>query len=131
MRSQALFAVLLVASAAAASAQPEPGAAIRRAMAAQGPIVSAQDRATIRVKCGLTTDEEAERDINFRDGALSCPDGRVVRDAETAALGERIGARASAHARAALSDPAVVAAIDAYADRKSREAIRRLRESRR
>lgn len=120
--------LILVAAILAQAAQPveEPGRAVRRAMAGQGPIVRPADRATIRAKCGLAADADADHDINFTDGGLRCPDGRVVRDAETQAMSARISARARAHVRAAMSSPSVRAAIARYSDAKTREALARL-----
>lgn len=129
------FAVMLLLLASSPSALAHErhdarlDATIRRALAEQGEIVTAADRRTVAAKCGLPADR-APTDIVINDGGLRCPDGRVVRDAETRALGDRIGARAGAVADAALRKPEVMAAISAYADEAAVKALKRLRERR-
>jgi hypothetical protein len=127
----------LLATAVSLPAHPEhvrsredgPGAAIRRAMAERGPIVTDGDRAAIRAKCGMPADAEL-KSINFTDGGLRCPDGRMVRDEETTAMGKRIGERARATARAAMDDPQVKAALARHIDAKTHAALARIRARR-
>lgn len=123
---------LALAAPSLAAAEPEPrlGDTIRQALARQGEIVTPADRRTIAVKCGLAEDA-APNNISFQNGALHCPDGRIVRDAETRAMSDRIQSRATAYANAAVNSPEVVAVIDAYADEAALKAIRQLRERKR
>lgn len=124
--------VIALSTPAAATTEREPrlGDMIRQTLARQGEIVTPADRRTIVAKCGLAEDA-APNNISFQNGALHCPDGRIVRDAETRAMSDRIQSRATAYANAAVNSPEVVAAIDAYADEAALKAIRQLRERKR
>ena len=120
---------LLAAPDPATAREDGPSAAIRRAMAERGPIVTDADRAAIRAKCGMPASAEL-KSINFNNGGLRCPDGRTVRDEETAAMGKRIGDRARATARAALDDLKVKAAIAHYTSERTQAALERVRARR-
>lgn len=127
----ALFALILSSSATAADGGDRHlGDTIRRALADQGEIVTLADHRAIAAKCSLPADA-TPRNVRFTDGGLHCPDGRIVRDAETRAMADRIGARATAVATAAMNKPEVVAAIHAHADAASIAAIERLRRDQR
>ncbi|MES2755620.1 MAG: hypothetical protein V4659_13270 [Pseudomonadota bacterium] len=90
-------------------------------------IVTPADQAAINAKCRLPAGTRTPDSVTFSTGGLRCPDGRVVRDAETRALGSRIEARARAHVAAVMARPGVAVAVEATADKASRDAIRKLR----
>ena len=119
--------LFVVVQTAPANARPEhPGAAVHRAMARQGPIITPQEHAMMRAKCGLPAGTAPLRNTRLENGALECPNGRTVRDDETVAMSRRIGKRAHAYADAAVNNPDVKRAIALYADEKTREALRRV-----
>lgn len=123
------FAGAMLTSGSAAHAQDHDRVSrvVHKAMDEGEPIVTPADHAMIRAKCGYTS-EEAERDnTNFNNGALTCSNGRVVKDAETEAMSRRIAARAQAKVQAVMSSPEVRAAINGEAAARAREAIRRVR----
>lgn len=130
---------LLLALTVVASPSPTPaqdaghrlGATIRRALADRGEIVTAADHRAIAAKCSLPRDAAPSKNVSFTNGALLCPDGRVVRDGETRAMADRIAARAKAKVAAVMKQPQVIAAVEAVADGASLRALRELRQDRR
>lgn len=103
-------------------------AAIHREMAAQGPIVTAEDRALIARKCGQSLDETKDSNIQINDDALHCANGkRVAVDGEIRAMIERISARAERHVEHAMKSAAVARA---QADLAQEAAARAMEEVR-
>jgi hypothetical protein len=120
---------ILFALAAPAAAHDTPerkfSQSVRAAMKAEGPIVTDADKRQMRAKCGLPADAEF-RNTHFEDGGLHCPNGQVVRDAETRALSQRISDRARHVAHAALQRADVARARAELARAKAAEAVRRV-----
>ena len=126
MRRPLITIAMLAPSAPVIAGDTPLGDTIHRAIRAQGPMITADEYALIRRKCGLPVGSEPVRNLNMTNGALECPDGRSVKDGETVAMSDRIGKRANAYAHAALDRPEVKAAIARYTDEKTQAALRRL-----
>ena len=86
-------------------------ATIHSEMAAQGPIVTVEDRALIAKKCGQSLDETTDSNIQINNDALRCANGkRVAVDGEIRAMTRRISARAERHVEHAMKSAAVARA---------------------
>ncbi len=125
-RSITTLTLLLLAAPAAAHdpAERKFNRTVHAAIEAEGPIVTAADKAQMRAKCGVPADAEF-RDTRFEDGGLHCPNGQVVRDAETRAMSDRISKRAKRVAHAALQRAEVATARAELVRAKTAEAMRR------
>ncbi|HEV2747374.1 MAG TPA: hypothetical protein VGW34_08780 [Allosphingosinicella sp.] len=121
-----VIAAVLAAAAAAGggAAQARQGAAsaaIERGIDREGQVVTPQEQAMIRARCG----DRDGSSFHLSDGMLVCANGRRVDDPEMQALGERIADRAEARVEAAMSRPDVVAALDGEATARMGERMRR------
>lgn len=125
-RSITTLSLLLLAVPATAHdpAERKFNHAVHAAIAAEGPIVTAADKTQMRAKCGLPADAEL-RNTRFEDGGLHCPNGQVVRDADTRAMSDRISKRARRVAHSALQRAEVVTARAELVRTKTAEAMRR------
>ncbi|HSX55677.1 MAG TPA: hypothetical protein VLG14_10290 [Sphingomonas sp.] len=103
-------------------------AAIHSEMAAQGPIVTVEDRALIAKKCGQSLDETTDSNIQINDDALRCANGkRVAVDGEIRAMTRRISARAERHVEHAMKSAAVARAQAEVAQEAAARAIEEAR----
>jgi hypothetical protein len=106
------------------------GVAIERALKAEGPFFTAEERAVVERKCGYAAGSWDGFEINIRDGALVCRDGRRVDDAEMRALLAVAEPRIEARVGAAMEREDVRGAIAAVAEEAGREAERAVAASR-
>ena len=99
------------------------GATIDRAIRADGPFFTAEERAVIERKCGYAPGEWDGYEANMSDGVFRCANGRKLDDAETRALmaaaGERIGRRVEA----VMQSAEVREAIERVSEEATREAL--------
>lgn len=118
------------------TAEARLSTAIEREMAAQGPIVTAEDRALIARKCGYGANETRNDNINIGNDTMHCANGkRVPMDSELRAMSKRISDRANRHAERAMKSASVALATAEIAQEASERALkeseRALREMRR
>lgn len=133
------FAYLAIASIAGFAALPGSAretaeqkltAAVEREMAAQGPIVTAADRALIARKCGYGPDEAKNGNINITNDTLHCANGRrVAADDEIRATSKRISARANRHVERTMKSASVALATAEVAQEASERALKEMRRS--
>ena len=133
------IAYLAVASIAAFAAVPGSAretaearlaTAVEREMAAQCPIVTAEDRALIAKKCGYGPDEAKGESINITNDTLHCANGkRVAADDEIRAMSERISIRANRHVERAMKSASVALATAEVAQEATERALKEMRRS--
>jgi hypothetical protein len=107
---------------AAPSTPRSAGETVREALREQGPIVTEEERAYFRAKCG----DDGSLSLSSREGAVVCKDGREIDDPEARAMLSRILARANDHVARALGRREVAEAINGEAHAKVREELRKL-----
>ena len=114
------FAAAALALAGAAGAQTgearqasgeRVGEAVERAIEAEGPWLTKEEQALIERKCGQAPGSSERHGISLSDGALRCPDGRKVDDAETRALVAVVQPRIERRVKAVMESAAVKQAI--------------------
>lgn len=116
----AALAVAGLALGGASAAEPRAPSAsevVRDALTAQGPVITDEERALIRAKCG---DEEGPISLSSHEGVVICHDGSEVDDPELRAVMTRILARANDHVRNALGRRQVADAISGEAVERAR-----------
>ena len=136
MPSIAYLAILSVAALAAApgdareTAAKKLSAAVESEMAAQGPIVTAEDRALIARRCGYSANETWSDNVNIGNDTLHCANGkRIPMDAELHAMSERISERANRHVERALKSAKVALATSEVAQEATERALKEMRRS--
>jgi len=110
--------------------------AVEREMAAQGPIVTAEDRALIARKCGYGANETRNDNVNIGNDMMHCANGkRVPMDSELRAMSKRVSDRANRHVERAMNSASVALATAEIAheasERAVKESARALREMQR
>lgn len=115
----------------AGSASAHPGAApedklgqrIEAAIKADGPFLTAAERAVIERKCGYPAGSFDGFEVSISNGVLTCRDGRKVDDAEMRALLAVAEPRIERRVRSVMESAEVQGAIRAVADEAQREAL--------
>lgn len=113
----------------AADAGDRLGAAIERAIKAEGPFFTAEERALVEAKCGYPVGSWDGFEANIRNGAFVCRDGRRVDDAEMRAMLARAEPRIERRVEAAMEREDVQGAIAAVAAEAEREALKAVEAS--
>lgn len=107
------------------SAASDPGAAVERALEAEGPIVTAAEEAMIAAKCGASRGSRTGTSLRVEDnGVLICGNGRRIDDPEVRALASRLERRAHARVAAVMASPDVKAALSGEIEAHMREQMR-------
>ena len=104
-------------------------ATIERAIHADGPFFTAEERAVIERACGYPAGSWDGYDANVSNGVLTCSNGRQVDNEEVRAVMEAAGPRIGARVRAAMARPEVRAAIAEVAREASAIALAALDEA--
>ena len=132
----AYLAILAVSalSAAPGNARETPerrlSAAVESEMAAQGPIVTAEDRALIARRCGYGANETRNDNINIGNDTLHCANGkRIPMDSELHAMSDRISERANRHVKRAMKSAKVALATSEVAQEATERALKEMRRS--
>ncbi|PJI90127.1 hypothetical protein [Sphingomonas koreensis] len=132
----AYLAILSVAAFAAApgsareTAEKRLSAAVESEMAAQGPIVTAEDRALIARKCGYGENETWSDNVNIGNHTLHCANGkRIPMDDELHAMSGRISERANRHVERAMKSAKVARATSQVAREATERALKEMRRS--
>lgn len=126
--SVAAFAA--VPGSARETAEAKLTAAVEREMAAQGPILTAEDRALIARKCGYGANEAKRENIHIHNDTLHCANGRrVAADEEVRAMSKRVSARANRHVEHAMKSAAVALATAEVAQEATERALKEMRRS--
>jgi hypothetical protein len=132
----AYLAILSVAAFAAApgsareTAQERLSTAVEHEMAAQGPIVTAEDRALIARKCGYGANEAKSDNINIGNDMMHCANGkRIPMDGELRAMSNRISERANRHVDRALKSASVSLAMAEVTHEATERALKEVRRS--
>lgn len=126
--SIALFSA--IPASAHESAEARLSDAVEREMAAQGPIVTAQDRALIARKCGYSANETRNDNVNIGNDTMHCANGkRVPMDSELRAMSNRISDRANRHVDRALKSASVARATAEIARQASERAMKEARRA--
>lgn len=124
-------AVLLAGSAAAtadgAGGGDSLGRKIDHAIREQGPLITADEQALIRAKCGYRAGEWDGDSIQIDEDGLRCANGRRVNDPQVRAMGKAIGKRVSVYVGKVMKRPDIQAAISGEAQRASEAAMHRFR----
>lgn len=127
----ASIAVLAAGPASAReTAETRLSAAIEREMAAQGPIVTAEDHALIARKCGYAADKAKDDSIRIDNDTLHCANGRrVAMDGELRAMSKRVSDRANRYAERAMKSAEVALATSEIAREATERAMKEVRRS--
>jgi hypothetical protein len=130
-----LSAALATLPSSPASAQDDEsgdrlGAAIDRAVEADGPWLLPTERSLIERKCGHLPGTREDDSVSFSNGVLVCANGRRVDDPETRAMVAAVGPRISRRVERMMSSPAIRNAIDAVSSDAVRRALSALGEDR-
>lgn len=125
-----IAAIAALPAGANEAADKKLSAAVDRALAAQGPIVTAEDRALIARKCGYSAEEAKGERVHINNDVLICANGkRVAADDETRAMSERISTRANRHAERALKSAEVALATAEVKREATERALKEVRRS--
>lgn len=124
----ALAGLLMTGGAAAAQSDAAAegerlGATIDRAIRAQGPFFTAEERAVIERHCGYAPGSWDGFDFNMIGGTLHCENGRRVDHPEVQATMEAAAPRIDRRVRKAMARPDVRAAIARAAATAEAEAL--------
>lgn len=112
------------------TAEERLSAAVEREMAAQGPIVTAEDRALIARKCGYGANDARSDNVNIGNDMMHCANGkRVPMDGELRAMSKRISIRANRHAERAMKSASVALATAEVAQEATQRALKEMRRS--
>jgi uncharacterized membrane protein len=126
--SVAVFAA--IPGSARETAEARLTAAVEREMAAQGPIVTVEDRALIARKCGYGANEAGNNNINIGNDTMHCANGkRVPMDSELRAMSKRVSDRANRHVDRALKSASVALATSEIAREATERAMKEVRRS--
>ena len=132
----AYLAILSVAALAAApgsareTAERRLSTAVEREMAAQGPIVTAEDKALIARRCGYGANEARSDSVNIGNDTLHCANGkRIPMDGELRAMSKRISTRANRHVELAMKSASVALATAEVAQEASERALKEMRRA--
>jgi hypothetical protein len=132
----AYLAILSVAAMAAApgsareTAEKRLSAAVESEMAAQGPIVTAENKALIARKCGYGANEARSDNVNIGNDTLHCANGkRIPMDGELRAMSSRISKRANRHVELAMKSASVALATAEVAQEATERALKEMRRS--
>jgi len=132
----AYLAIASIAAFAAApgsareTAQERLSTAVESEMAAQGPIVTAEDKALIARKCGYGANETKSDNININNDTLHCANGkRIPMDGELRAMSNRISERANRHVERAMKSAKVALATAEVAQEATERALKEMRRS--
>ncbi len=107
------------------TAEKRLSTAVEREMAAQGPIITAEDRALIARKCGYSAADAKNENINITNDMLHCANGkRIPMDSELRAMSNRISDRANRHVDRALKSASVARATAEIARQASERAMK-------
>src|SRR3546814_892621 len=104
------------------------GEVVVEAMERDGALITAAEEATIREKCGDTSDGQGIS-LRGRDGALVCENGKVVDDPEARAIVSRVTERARTRVETVMNDPEVVAAMNGEAVAAAEAAVAAIDEA--
>ena len=128
--------ILSIAAFAAAPASARETAeqrlstAVEREMAAQGPIVTAEDRALIARKCGYAANETRNDNINIGNDMMHCANGkRIPMDTELRAMSKRVSDRANRHVERAMKSASVALATAEVTREATERALKEMRRS--
>jgi hypothetical protein len=99
------------------------GRTIDRAIKADGPFFTAEERAVIERKCGYAPGSWDGFEANMSDGVFRCGNGKRVDDPEMRALMAAAGRRIGARVEAVMESAEVKAAIARVSEEATREAL--------
>ena len=99
------------------------GRTIDRAIKADGPFFTAQERSVIERKCGYAPGEWDGYEANISDGVFRCRNGKRVDDPEMRAVMETAGKRIGARVEAVMESAEVKSAIAEVSEEATREAL--------
>lgn len=126
--SVAVFAA--IPGSARETAEARLNTAVEREMAAQGPIVTADDRALIARKCGYGANEARNNNLNIGNDMMHCANGkRVPMDSELRAMSKRVSDRANRHVDRALKSASVALAMAEVTHEATERAMKEVRRS--
>lgn len=126
--SVAVFAA--IPGSARETADARLSAAVEREMAAQGPIVTAEDRALIARKCGYGANEARNDNVNIGNDMMHCANGkRIPMDSELRAMSKRVSDRANRHVDHALKSASVALAMAEVTQEATERAMKEVRRS--
>lgn len=112
------------------TAEKRLSAAVESEMAAQGPIVTAEDRALIARKCGYGANETWSDNVNIGNDMMHCANGkRVPMDRELHAMSDRVSERANRHVERALKSTKVALATAEVEQEAMERALKEMRRS--
>ncbi len=121
--SVAVFAA--IPGSARETAEERLSTAVEREMAAQGPIVTAEDQALIARKCGYGANEARNDNVNIGNDMMHCANGkRVPMDNELRAMSKRVSDRANRHVERAMKSASVALATAEIAQEASERAVK-------
>ncbi len=129
-------AVALIAAGGLALSSPgfaqrddDVGEVVIEAMERDGDLITPAEEATLREKCGESSQGEYGISLRGRDGALVCENGTVVDDPEARAIVSRVTERARTRVETVMNDPEVIAAIDGEAVAAAEAAVAAIDEA--
>lgn len=99
---------------------------IDRAIHADGPFLTASERALIERKCGYPAGSWDGQNFSMNNGVLICSNGRKVDDPEVRAMMDAAAPRIQKRVQQAMARTEVVAAIEAVSREAAAEALREL-----
>ena len=120
---------LALSSPGFAQRDSDVGEVVVEAMKKDGKLITPQEEAFIREKCGASASDGQGMSLRGRDGVLVCDNGKVVDDPEARAIVGRVTERARQRVETVMNDPKVMAAIDGKAEAAAEAALARVDEA--